>query len=105
MEEQDTIGELYQAEWCPFSHRVRQRLTELGLSYVVRQVPADPNNREEMRRRVGSVEIPVLVLGDGTVVDGDAEEIVGYLDAHFHEREDVAEHRAKAADSAGATRI
>ena len=23
--------ELYQAEWCPHSHKVRQRLTELGL--------------------------------------------------------------------------
>jgi len=32
--------ELYQAEWCPSSRRVRQRLTELGLDHVSRQVPA-----------------------------------------------------------------
>jgi hypothetical protein len=29
--------ELYQAEWCPHSHPVRQRLTELGLDFVARQ--------------------------------------------------------------------
>ena len=34
--------ELYQAEWCPHSHRVRQRLTEVGVDVVLRQVEADP---------------------------------------------------------------
>ena len=29
---------LYQTEWCPFSSAVREVLTELGLSFVVRQV-------------------------------------------------------------------
>jgi glutathione S-transferase len=24
---------LYQAEWCPFSHHVRAKLTELGVDY------------------------------------------------------------------------
>ena len=24
---------LYQAEWCPFSHRIRAKLTELGIDY------------------------------------------------------------------------
>lgn len=27
--------ELYQTEWCPASRRVRERLTELGLDYIV----------------------------------------------------------------------
>jgi glutaredoxin len=26
---------LYQAEWCPFSHRIRAKLTELGIRYEV----------------------------------------------------------------------
>ena len=29
--------ELYQAEWCPHSHNVRQRLTELGIDFMARQ--------------------------------------------------------------------
>jgi glutaredoxin len=69
--------ELYQAEWCPHSHRVRQRLTELGLDFSARQVPADPADREEMRRAVGSASIPVLVDGE-EVVRGD-EDILAYL--------------------------
>lgn len=51
---------LYQAEWCPFSSAVRQRLTELGVDFVARQV--EPY--EEQRTDVG--EIPTLVADDGT---------------------------------------
>ena len=55
--------ELYQAEWCPHSHRVRQRLTELGVDFVAHQVPADPAERERMRRAVGADEIQQYVVG------------------------------------------
>lgn len=93
--------ELYQAEWCPSSSRVRQRFTELGVSFVARQVPADPVDREEMRRKTGTDEIPALLLDDGTAVTGDAEQIIAYLDEHFSERADADEHRAKARAHAG----
>jgi len=86
--------ELYQAEWCPHSHRVRQRLTELGVDVVLRQVPADPDEREELERAAGSNEIPVLVLEDGTPVCGD-DQILEHLD-RFPERDDADRHRAKA---------
>jgi glutathione S-transferase len=86
--------ELYQAEWCPHSHRIRQRLTELGLDYTTRQVPADPDDRHELERVAGTNEIPVLVLEDGFPVCGD-DEIIEYLD-RYPEREDADEHRAKA---------
>src|SRR5205085_242499 len=36
--------ELYQAAWCPHAHKVRQRLTELGLDFTARQVPAEPDD-------------------------------------------------------------
>ena len=54
--------ELYQAEWCPHSHRVRQRLTELGLDFVARQVPVDPAERAELEGATGRRSIPTLVL-------------------------------------------
>ena len=63
--------ELYQAEWCPHSHRVRQRLTELGLDFVARQVPVDPAERAELEGATGRRSIPTLVLDDGSVVGGD----------------------------------
>ena len=31
--------ELWQAEWCPYSHRVRLRLTELELDWIARTFP------------------------------------------------------------------
>ena len=86
--------ELYQAEWCPHSQRVRQRLTELGVDFTTRQVPADPDDRDELERVAGTNEIPVLVLEDGAPVCGD-DQILEYLD-RFPERPDADEHRAKA---------
>jgi glutathione S-transferase len=86
--------ELYQAEWCPHSHKVRQRLTELGLDFTARQVPADPDDRAEMERRVGTDEIPVLVPDGGEPVCGE-DDILEYLD-RFDERDDAKAHREKA---------
>ncbi len=96
------MDELYQAEWCPHSRRVRQRLTELGVSFVARQVPADPADREELRRKTGGEEIPALLREDGTAIAGDAEEIIAYLDRHHNERADADLHRERAAEHSGA---
>ena len=87
---------LYQAEWCPYSHRVRQRLTELGLDFVARQVAADRDERSEMEAAVGTSSIPTLVADD-TVIEGD-EAILAYLDSRYTARDDAALHRAKARD-------
>jgi glutathione S-transferase len=91
------MDELYQAEWCPHSHRVRQRFTELGVSFIARQVPAEPVDREELRRRAGTDEIPTLIREDGEVISGDAGRIIAYLDERYSDRADAAEHRERAA--------
>ena len=80
--------ELWQTEWCPESHRVRQRLTELGLSYLVRQVPVERQDRVELISATGHQTIPVLVA-DGAVIAGE-DPIVGYLNTHFAEPADAA---------------
>ena len=87
--------ELYQAEWCPHSHRVRQRLTELGLDFVARQVQVDPENRTELADATGQRSIPALVLDDGAVLCGE-DEILAALDEQFTEPPDAKAHRAKA---------
>jgi glutathione S-transferase len=86
--------ELYQAEWCPHSHKVRQRLTELALDFTARQVAVDPDGRTEMKRRVGTNEIPVLVPDGGEPLCGE-DDILEYLDG-FEERHDADAHREKA---------
>ena len=87
--------ELYQAEWCPHSHKVRQRLTELGLDVTLRQVAADPNERDELESAADTNEIPVLVTDDGQTLSGE-DEILDYLDEEFDERPDTEQHREKA---------
>jgi len=91
----DPVLWLYQAEWCPHSHRVRQRLTELGLDFVARQVPVDPSERTELERATGQRSIPTLVLDDGSSVSGD-DEIIATLDRRFVESPESGRHRAKA---------
>lgn len=56
--------ELYQAEWCPYSSAVRQRLTELGIDFVAKQVAPRQEDRE------GKHEIPLLVTEDGERLEG-----------------------------------
>jgi|SRR5581483_3728704 len=90
------MDELYQAEWCPYSRRVRQRFTELGVAFIARQVPADAAEREELRRRAGTDEIPVLVCEDGNVIAGDADEIVAFLNNRYSEGADAQRHREQA---------
>ena len=89
--------ELYQAEWCPHSHRVRQRLTELGLDFVARQVPVDPAERTELEQATNRRSIPTLVLDDGSIVGG-GDEILAVLDRRFARPPEAARHRAKAVE-------
>lgn len=86
---------LYQTEWCPYSHRVRQVLTELGLTYTTVNVPYAPGDRVELIAIAGQTETPVLV--DGDKIYGDSEEIVDYLRATYPEPEDAEDHALRGA--------
>ena len=86
--------ELWQTEWCPSSRRVRQAMTELNLTYLVRQVAVDADERDELWRATGSRSIPVLVA-DGEPVAGE-EEIIRYLRERFAEPAGAKEHHEKA---------
>ena len=86
---------LYQAEWCPYSHRVRQQLTERGVDFVAKQVAAAPEDRDAMRAETGGADsIPLLVLEDGRQID-DTKEILRYLAEHHPRRQDADAHRKK----------
>jgi glutaredoxin len=87
---------LYQAEWCPYSSAARERLTELGLDFVAKQVAPRQEDRE------GQHEIPLLVTDDGERHEG-TRAVFGYLrtlSAWQWERE----HRARYAEHEGARR-
>lgn len=85
--------ELWQAEWCPYSHRVRRRLTELELDWVARAVPLAREERDAMEAATGLRSIPTLV--DGDIVLHGADEIVAHLDAQYPEPPDAHRHHAQ----------
>jgi len=88
--------ELFQSEWCPASRRVRQRLTELGLDYVIRQVPVGRQARTTLREAIGADTIPALRLENGSAIVGE-ENILTYLGEHIVESPGAGAHRQKAA--------
>jgi glutaredoxin 3 len=90
------MDELWQSEWCPASRRVRQRLTELGLDYVARQVPVERSDRELLRERTGAETIPTLVTADGSVLVGE-DAIVAHLARRAPEPATARAHRTRAA--------
>jgi glutaredoxin 3 len=83
---------LYQAEWCPFSHRVRAKLTELGIDYEVVNVSASAKNRAELEAIAGNSGIPVLVDGERLITD--SGEAISYLEENYEtDREERKLHR------------
>jgi len=91
---------LYQTEWCPYCHRVRQVLTELGLTYTAVNVPYLSEERAELMALTGQAGVPVFT--DGDRVYGDSDEIITYLRATYPAPEDADEHAAHGAWRAAA---
>jgi glutathione S-transferase len=88
--------ELWQTEWCPASRRVRQRLTELGIDYLTRQVPVDKDDRVLLRERTDTDTIPVLLVPGEAPLAGE-EGILAFLDSHEPVPAEARAHRLKAA--------
>ena len=81
---------LYQAEWCPYCHRVRQVLSELELTYTNVNVPVALADREAVREVSGQDIVPVLVDGDRVLIE--SEDIVDYLRATYPAPGDADDH-------------
>ena len=81
---------LYQVEWCPYCHRVRQVLSELELSYTNVNVPVERADREVVREISGQDVVPVLVDGDEVLIE--SEDIVDYLRETYPAPDDAGDH-------------
>jgi glutaredoxin len=86
---------LYQVEWCPHCHRVRQVLTEFGLTYMAVNVPARHEERADVVALTGEPAVPVLQDGDRVVAP--SGEIIEYLRTTYPEPEDAGDHRSRGA--------
>jgi len=77
-----TMIKLYQAEWCPYCHTVRTKLTDLGINYITVNVPREQSMREDLFRVSGQRGIPTLVHGDVMIADDD-DAINAYLEGRY----------------------
>ena len=84
--------ELYQAEGCPYSTRVRETLTDLGVSYVIHNPrrPGDAGGEvlneqvhDELVAVGGEDSIPFLVDHERGETRYEAEAIVEHLQEHY----------------------
>jgi glutaredoxin len=81
---------LFQTEWCPHGHRVRQALTELGVTYTLVNVPAEKADRLELRKVCAADSVPALCDGDKVLSGADA--IIEHLRATYPPAADAASH-------------
>lgn len=72
---------LYQFESCPYCQQVRQRMSDLELTYINVNVPRNKGDRHEVHQVSGQWTVPVLV--DEDVVLDDEEKILPYLDQKY----------------------
>ena len=82
--------ELYQSENCPHSGKVREKLSELGVSYVIHNPRLPGNEGGDVTNELthgelvsaGNDEIPYLVDTDHAVTVYDSDDIVSHLEQH-----------------------
>jgi glutaredoxin 3 len=86
---------LYETEWCPDSHRIRQLLTELRLTYTAVNVAADREQRPEVVAVSGQSGVPVLV--DGDKVYADPDDALEYLRTTYPRPDDAGRQAAMGA--------
>lgn len=81
--------ELYQAEDCPHCEKVRQKLMDLGVSYVnhnPRTAGGSVRNQqtlEEMEKLGGKDQVPFFVDHQRGVQMYESDDIIEYLDEHY----------------------
>lgn len=77
--------ELFQFEQCPYCQKVREKLTELDLDYICRNVPKGSGTRELLKDLGGKEQVPFLVdtTGGETTKMYESDDIVDYLEENY----------------------
>lgn len=78
----EDLIELYQFEGCPFCSRVRQKMTELGIDFIARQVEPS-GDRERVEELTGETQVPAINDPNTGTVMNESDDIVEYLEEHY----------------------
>lgn len=78
----EELIEIYQFEGCPYCKKVREKLTELQVDFIARQV--DPRgDRERVEEVSGQTGVPVIVDPNTDTTMPESDDIVEYLEEHY----------------------
>ena len=61
---------IYSTPTCPYCKRVKQYLSQKGISYVEHNVAEDKKAAQEMMRKTKQMSVPVIVIDDDEIVVG-----------------------------------
>jgi glutathione S-transferase len=83
--------ELYQSEGCPYCSKVREKLSELGISYVIHNPRLPGDEGGDVTNQVthdeltdgGEDQIPYLVDTERGVTMYESDDIVDYLEERY----------------------
>jgi glutaredoxin len=78
--------ELFQFEQCPYCQKVREKMTELDLDYICRNVPKGSETRNLLIEIGGKEQVPFLV--DTTdpsdvIMMYESDDIIDYLEKNY----------------------
>lgn len=66
---------IYSASWCAFCHMAKQYLDGKGVKYTEIDVDADPAAARAIVEKTGQTGVPVLQIGDATIIGFDRPRI------------------------------
>lgn len=73
---------IYSASWCAFCHMAKNYLNSLGVAYKDIDVDSEPGAAQALVQKTGQAGIPVLEIGDTTILGFDKPRIDAALAQH-----------------------
>lgn len=73
---------IYSAPWCAFCHMAKQYLTSKKIDYKDIDVEQNPDAAREMVAKTGQTGIPVIQIGEATIIGFDRPRIDSALEQY-----------------------
>lgn len=79
--------ELYQFEACPYSKKVREKMSELEIDCLLRNVSRDKSKRERLIQVSGQDGVPTLIDSNlDLTIPGDEDKIIQHLEKYYGQK-------------------
>lgn len=82
---------LYQYPSCPYCRRVLNAIDELGVSVELRNTRTNPEHRDALRRRMGSTQVPTMMIDDKPMQE--SADIISWLYKNYGEGKEPPKSR------------